>query len=284
MDPTEGESPTTELIKAALLARQKLAQRNMAAMQDPTVRTLPPERMAALLGNRGQSFANVAQADPYADTPEDTARKAALSKLRLSSKVRQTDLGPAAGTGEVSGGDSFTRQRMQSLLSGVNQTARKQQGDNARARAKQLADASGAYANTHPGATPAEIAAYGGGRPTAEGNRLKRADFMRKRAEALAMSQARPMLEAIAAQHGMRPDQAAQARLHNAQAQLYEHMQQGGVPGAPQAGAQSPQVPGAPAPQPGITQRPMTAWERWMALAQGSGNPDPYSAMPIPGQ
>lgn len=299
MSPDDGYAllqdagPQMDAVRAALLLRRKQAGRNMGAQADPTVRTLPAARMAALMGNGvGQSFASVPSAapDPNADTPQDIARKAALSQLVLRGS------GPGS-TGEVSGGDAATRQGMQQKIADPRMLAmRRAQSDQARDNAKRLRDNAGAYANTHPGATPDEIAAYGGGRPTVGGKRLAAREASRLKRLQQANDQMAPILALTQAQHGGKPGEQAQANLHNATADAIR-MQMlkeygGGSPGMGPMPGQTPPPLGAgigpmpgqvPPGQGGIKKRPRTIFDE----IGDSGNiftPTPMPGMGGPGR
>lgn len=298
MSPDDGYAllqdagPQMDAVRAALLLRRKQAGRNMGAQADPTVRTLPAARMAALMGNGvGQSFASVPSAapDPNADTPQDIARKAALSQLVLRGS------GPGS-TGEVSGGDAATRQGMQQKIADPRMLAmRRAQSDQARDNAKRLRDNAGAYANTHPGATADEIAAYGNGRPTVGGKRLAAREASRLKRLQHANDQMAPILALTQAQNGAKPGEAAQANLHNATAEAIraQLLQQygGGSPGmgpmpgqTPPLGAGIGPMPGqVPPGQGGIKKRPRTIFDE----IGDSGNiftPTPMPGMGGPGR
>lgn len=146
----QNTTPDMAMLRRNLLARRALAQRNSAAMQPPPQMagagsTTPDAVRARALGDYNR-FGNggvvlnqppVAQPDPGADTPEDAARKAAMSRMKLSS---YNNAG-RAGSGEVSGGgvdDWQARRALQAKLS-ANATqrtgglTRREQSDLARA-------------------------------------------------------------------------------------------------------------------------------------------------------
>lgn len=191
----------------ALDQRKALARRNIAAMQpsDPAMRTIPPERMAALMGNGGgtQSMASVASADPYADTPADVARKAAMSKLKLRGETADTGFGSRRTVGRplVKGASGEEKAALEEALSNDKRIAsRAAQGDQARKNLAAYAD--GSKKRPHH-VTEAER--------KADGRQL-----MADREAALVKAQMAPYLDYVRAQHPDNPHHVAAANKDNA--------------------------------------------------------------------
>lgn len=141
--------------------------------------------------------------DPYADTPEDVARKAAMSKLKLRGETADTGFGSRRTVGRplVKGASGEEKAALEEALSNDKRIAsRAAQGDQARKNLAAYAD--GSKKRPHH-VTEAER--------KADGRQL-----MADREAALVKAQMAPYLDYVRAQHPDNPHHVAAANKDNA--------------------------------------------------------------------